>query len=215
MRLLKPSFMLINPPAAQDLYRSIEQAGRVCYKSEDRITEDSGEKFCRMLIKRGHEAVLEHETLRVHFTINRGVSHELVRHRLGAICQESTRFCIYEDGVQFIIPDWVQMEPGEYTSYIQAAKAAGNFTSRLWALALKAGEGTYLTLLKHGWKAQEAREVLTNALKTEVIMTNNIRQWRHIFRLRTAEAAHPSMREVMRPLLAGVKQLYPALFEDI
>ena len=205
MRVIKAGFHILSPVDGQKILKSIEEAGRVCYKSEEKITEDSAEKFVAGIIKRGHEAVLEHEAIRVKFIVDRGVSHEIVRHRLAAYCQESTRYCNYsKDGfggqVTFIQPNFLDR---------------GTRGWELWVLACEQAEKAYFDLLNWGCSPQEARAVLPNSLKTEVVMTANLREWRHFFKLRTAPAAHPQMREVTIPLLRRMQELIPVVFDDI
>lgn len=189
----------------QEILKKIERCGRVCYKSEGKIAEGSAEKFVANIIKRGHEAVLEHASITVKFVVDRGVSHEIVRHRLASYCQESTRYCNYskEDfgsEITFIIP--------HYLSY-------GSEAWKTWKETMKVCEDAYFKLLDIGLSPQEARAVLPNSLKTEVVMTANLREWRTFFKLRTANAAHPQMREVTRPLLDELKTLIPGVFDDI
>lgn len=208
MKLIKPSYQVLTPLSGNFL-GAIEAIGRTCYKSEDRITSDSYIKFCKMLIKNGHESVIEHCSISVRFVVDRGVSHELVRHRLCSFSQESTRYCNYSGGVTFIIPPWVKLEPGDYVlgkTEIQASP---------WLLAMYQAEFRYSDLLALGWTPQQARSVLPNSLKTEIVITANIREWRHILKLRTSTAAHPQMVEIMRPLLAEFKDKIPVLFDDI
>ena len=189
----------------QEILNKIERCGRVCYKSEGKIEEGSAEKFVAGIIKRGHEAVLEHASVTVKFVVDRGVSHEIVRHRIASYCQESTRYCNYSKDdfgseITCIIP--------EYLDY----KSEGWET---WKAAMKACEDAYFKLLDIGLTPQEARAVLPNSLKTEVVMTANLREWRTFFKLRCANAAHPQMREVTRPLLEDFKNLIPVVFDDI
>ena len=205
MKTIKATTELIAPPSYKELLRTIELAGRVCYKSEHRITNDSAEEFVEMILKRGHEAVIEHGSLTVKFICDRGVSHELVRHRLASYCQESTRYCNYskkqfEGDITFIEPCFLEQ---------------GTHAYDLWRDALSKCEWTYFELLDLGLMPQEARSVLPNALKTEVVMTANLREWRHFLKLRTADAAHPQMRELTRPLLETLKNMYPVFFKDI
>ena len=174
-------------------------------KSEDKITDTSAQTFVGSIIKRGHEAVLEHASVTVKFVVDRGVSHEIVRHRLAAYCQESTRYCNYsKDGfggqVTFIQPNFLDR---------------GTRGWELWVLACEQAEKAYFDLLNWGCSPQEARAVLPNSLKTEVVMTANLREWRHFFKLRTAPAAHPQMREVTIPLLRRMQELIPVVFDDI
>lgn len=185
----------------------IERIGRVCYKSEDKITEDgeSARKFVKMIIDRGHEAMIEHSSLSVKFIVDRGVSHELVRHRIASFAQESTRYCNYskdkfDNGISFIKPCF--WEDGS-DAYID------------WKSAMSIAESHYLGLISKGATPQEARSVLPNSTKTEITMTANYREWRNFFKLRTAKAAHPQMREVTIPLLKELKEKLPIIFDDI
>ena len=205
MKIINPSFEILSPVDGQAILQHIERCGRVCYKSEDKITDTSAQTFVGSIIKRGHEAVLEHASVTVKFVVDRGVSHEIVRHRLGAYCQESTRYCNYsKDGfggqVTFIQPNFLDR---------------GTRGWELWVLACEQAEKAYFDLLNWGCSPQEARAVLPNSLKTEVVMTANLREWRHFFKLRTAPAAHPQMREVTIPLLRRMQELIPVVFDDI
>ena len=200
MYLVKPSFLVLGIIDGNQILSSIERAGRTCYKSDHLITEDSAKEFVRKIIKRGHESVLEHESISVRFVIDRGVSHELVRHRLCAFSQESTRYCDYVDGkVEFILPPWYDKHGA----------------SVVWERQMVLAEIAYKALRRKGWSPQQARSVLPNSLKTEIVATANLREWRHIFRLRTALAAHPQMREIMRPLLKEFRKLVPVVFDDV
>ena len=205
MKIINPSFEILSPVDGQAILQHIERCGRVCYKSEDKITDTSAQTFVGSIIKRGHEAVLEHASVTVKFVVDRGVSHEIVRHRLAAYCQESTRYCNYsKDGfggqVTFIQPNFLDR---------------GTRGWELWVLACEQAEKAYFDLLNWGCSPQEARAVLPNSLKTEVVMTANLREWRHFFKLRTAPAAHPQMREVTIPLLRRMQELIPGVFDDI
>lgn len=214
MRLIKPSIIIEG--FYMDDPHSMERIGRVCYKSEDKITDDSAEKFLKARIGH-HESVIEHSALTVRFICDRGVSHELVRHRLCAFSQESTRYCNYKGGVTFIIPLWCDIKEGEYatedhTFYNDVASNA----VKQWYAHMALSEVAYINLLAKGdWSPQQARTVLPNSLKTEIIVTTNFREWRHIFKLRTENAAHPQMRELMQPLLDEVKTIIPYIFDDI
>lgn len=205
MRVIKAGFHILSPVDGQKILKSIEEAGRVCYKSEEKITEDSAEKFVAGIIKRGHEAVLEHEAIRVKFIVDRGVSHEIVRHRLAAYCQESTRYCNYSKG-----------KFGEEITVIEPCFwDKDSDLMKDWRSAMRMAENHYLGLLHQGASPQEARSVLPNSLKTEVVMTANLREWRHFFKLRTAPAAYPQMREVAIALLKEFQKLVPVVFDDI
>lgn len=209
MKLIRPYFEIegfyMDDPGA------MERIGRVCYKSEDKITGESAEKFIKARLGK-HESVIEHSALTVRFICDRGVTHELVRHRLCAYSQESTRYCNYSGEVTFIIPPWVELEEGEY---IGTWPRSSNMATNLWADAMLMAENTYTNLIAVGWTPQEARTVLPNSLKTEIVVTANFREWRHIFSLRCALTAHPQMRELMIPLLNEVKQCIPFIFDDL
>jgi thymidylate synthase (FAD) len=166
-----------------------------------------------MLIEKGHESVIEHFSISVRFIVDRGVSHELVRHRLCLFSQESTRYCNYKGGVTFIIPPWVNIEPGEYK--FDSELKIKSLSSIRWAQALWDAEDSYLRLLTDGWTPQQARSVLPNSLKTEIVCTANIREWRHILKLRTSPAAHPQFLEIAKPLLQEFKNKIPVLFDDL
>lgn len=190
----------------------IEQAGRTCYKSEDRITPTSAAPFVKSIIGRGHESVIEHSLMTVRFIVDRGVSHEIVRHRIASYSQESTRYANYSkdkfgNELTFIIPCfWA-------ANHTDPLRCSNEFLS--WKTMCKAAEDTYLGLLSMGATPQEARSVLPNSLKTEVVMSANFRSWRNFFKQRTAAAAHPQMLEVTVPLLAETKRLVPVVFDDL
>lgn len=205
MKIIKPNVQIITPIDGMEILERIEECGRVCYKSEDKITETSAPKFVADLIRRGHEAVLEHFSITVKFTCDRGVSHEIVRHRIASYCQESTRYCNYSrDGF------------GNEITVIEPKYLAPHTTGyRLWKHACEVAETTYLEMLNHGFTPQEARAVLPNSLKTEVVMTANLREWRHFLKLRCSPAAHPQMREVALMLLGMFYALVPVVFDDI
>ena len=205
MKIIHSSVQLVDPPSYAELLRKVEVAGRVCYKSEDRIKDGSAEKFVKGIIKRGHEAVIEHGSLSVRFICDRGVTHEIVRHRLASYCQESTRYCNYSNeqfGAEITVIEPLYLKPA-------------TFCYNLWRDAMQNAEDTYFALLDEGLTPQEARAVLPNSLKTEIIMTANLREWRHFCKLRASAAAHPQMREVAGMLLEMLKANYPVFFEDI
>ena len=205
MKIIEPFVELINAPDYKTLLTTIEAAGRTCYKSEDKITDGSAEKFVRGIIKRGHEAVIEHGSLTVRFICDRGVSHEIVRHRLAAYCQESTRYCSYDKN-QF---------GSEITVIRPCTFADTDSTYRIWKRSCEHAEVSYFDLLNEGCTPQEARSVLPNSLKTEVVMTADLREIRHFLKLRCTAAAHPDMRVVANLLLKECKTRYPVFFEDI
>lgn len=205
MKIIPPSFELLDKPDGQALLQKLELAGRVCYKSEEKITPDSAAGFVGRILQRGHESVLEHEKLTVRLICDRGVTHEVVRHRIASYSQESTRYCNYsKDKYQreltFIRPCFWEDEPEKF---------------EIWKKAMQSAEDAYLALMDLGATAQEARSVLPNSLKTELVMTMDLREWRHFFRLRTAPAAHPQMREIAVPLLAAFRELVPVVFDGL
>lgn len=280
MKLIKASFNIIEQgPSIDGIYKIIEQAGRVCYKSEDKITEDSAKEFVERMIKSGHGAMLEHGTvylfltmssrqqyfkycsnpysvanstgeaekgtwngfvttnyrvlvengwlddleyicnpgkehekrITVRFVCDRGVSHEFVRHRVFSFAQESTRYCNYSKDkfgkeCTFIIPSWLGLSKGSYTyDYPSGFTKDGNkWNSEIefnpFLLSLARSEATYLELIEQGWTPQQARAVLPNSLKTELVMTGFVSDWEHFFKLRDAGSAHPQARELAHPL---------------
>ena len=217
MKLIKPSIecLWITP----DPLGVIEQAGRTCYKSESKITPESAPKFVKMLLDRGHEAMIEHASASYRVICDRGVTHEIVRHRLFSYAQESTRYCNYKGGVTFIIPQWFSrpVREGEYLDFSDLSEdRVGQFTPPeiSWLCMMLRNECDYQRLLSQGWSPQQARSVLPNSLKTEIVITGNLREWRHFFKLRTAQAAHPQMREVADMMLANIKNQVPIIFDD-
>lgn len=208
MKTIKAYTQIIGEINGQEILKKIEMVGRTCYKSEDKITEDSAEKFVANLIKRGHEAMLEHASFTVKFVVDRGVSHEIVRHRLASFAQESTRYCNYaKDGFG-----------GEITFIEPCFLEEGTMELECWKDSCRCAEWSYFKMLECGATPEKARAVLPNSLKTEVVMTANLREWRHFFNLRAANKtgkAHPQMLEVTRPLLKELKQLIPVVFDDI
>ncbi len=206
MKIVKAGYEILTNLDGLEILKHIERIGRVCYKSENKITDDSCLAFVKMLLDRGHEAMIEHYSFSVKFTCDRGVSHEIVRHRLAAFAQESTRYCNYSKAkfgneITVIAPVFFDSD------YAQ--------TWDEWKESCKAAEDAYFKLLDSGASPQEARSVLPNSLKTEIVMTANLREWRHFFKLRTADAAHPQMREITRPLLTELQGLIPVVFDDI
>ena len=221
MILIKPYYEIEQNIDGEQILRHLEKAARTCYKSEHKIGDfESTKKFIAGLIKRGHESTIEHYSISVRFIVDRGVTHELVRHRLVAYSQESTRYCSYDkeqfDGqVTFIIPPWVNIPAGSYGIAIPVCNIITNNNDMVWYDTMLSCEYNYLRLLKDNWSPQEARSVLPNSLKTEIVASANLREWRHIFKLRTSKAAHPQMREIMVPLLKEFKEKIPVLFDDI
>jgi thymidylate synthase (FAD) len=217
MKIINPSTRLYvnGQPLAWkygiDMLKAIERIGRTCYKSEDKITDDSYETFVRNLIKRGHLSVIEHCSVTADIICDRGVTHEIVRHRIGSYSQESTRYCNYSAdkyGNEITVID-----PG--TAFEWGDTPAAMAKRLNWKSACRVAEMRYLKMLELGASPQEARSVLPNSLKTEIWVTYNLREWRHFFQLRCAPSAHPQMQEVARMLLAEMTAYVPIIFDDI
>lgn len=205
MKIIKPSVEILDDLNPEEILKKLELCGRVCYKSEDKITPESAIKFISNIVKRGHESVIEHFSFSVKFIVDRGVSHEIVRHRIASYSQESTRYCNYskdgfENQITVIEPSFLVNDTDGY---------------EIWERGCKQAEQAYFDMLNYGCTAQEARSVLPNSLKTELIMTANIRAWRHFLKLRTSKAAHPQIREVAGMLLEQLNFILPSLFDDI
>ena len=205
MQTVKAGYEILDPLNGEEILKKIERVARVCYKSEDKITYGSAEKMVRSLIKRGHEAMLEHFSFSVKFTVDRGVSHEIVRHRVASFAQESTRYCNYgkSGDVAFILPLFFEEDTPEMDNWVSICMEC---------------EKHYLDLINDGRSPQEARSVLPNSLKTEVVMTANLREWRHFLKLRacgTTGKPHPQMLEVAVPLLKELQEKVPVVFEDL
>ncbi len=205
MKIIRPSHEVLFVPDWKAMLENIELAGRTCYKSEDKITPDSAGEFVRRIIKMGHTSVIEHSSVTVRFICDRGVTHEIVRHRLASYSQESTRYCNYSKGrhggeITVIRPFFWDEDSKEYA---------------VWLRSMQAAEDAYMELIKAGAGPQEARSVLPNSLKTEIVMTCNLREWRHVFSLRCAPPAHPQMRESMLPLLEEFHAKIPVVFDNL
>ncbi|MCM1226109.1 MAG: FAD-dependent thymidylate synthase [Clostridium sp.] len=224
MRFIEPSFEILSEDfTRENVLKTIERAARTCYKSEDKICEGSAVKMLNNLIKRGHEAMIEHApNLSVRFICDRGVTHELVRHRLFSFAQESTRYVNYSNkDMQFIIPEWVTGKDREYMLTIEFDDLTDLFElltdscNRIFTDSCIDAEIVYCDLVECGWKPQQARAVLPNCIKTEIVVTGNVREWRNAFKLRTDKAAHPQMREIMVPLIRKLSEDIPELWNDI
>jgi thymidylate synthase (FAD) len=207
--VIKPYFVIESEVNGEEVIKHIEKAGRVCYKSEDKATQTSSADFVRKIIKNGHEAVIEHYSITVRVICDRGVTHEIVRHRIASYSQESTRYCNYSkdkfsNQITYIEPCFWDTTTDE-----------GKKKYEIWKGVMEYTEKKYMELLEAGATPQEARSILPNSLKTELVMTMNLREWRHFFKLRVATAAHPQMREIAIPLLKKFKELVPVIFDDL
>lgn len=205
MIIQKPRVLLPEKALNEEIMLRLERYARVCYKSEDKMGEEYNPRFLQDKIRMGHESIIEHEKATVMFIVDRGVTHEIVRHRIAAYSQESTRYCRYDrdkfgNEISVIEPYFFLDRPEAWASWKEACEAA---------------EQNYMRMLQLGCSAQEARSVLPNSLKTEIVVTYNMREWRHFFRLRCDAAAHPQMRQAAIPLLLAFQEKLPGLFAGI
>ena len=202
MKLIKPYTEILSTIDGDAVLKTIESVARTCYKSEDLITDDSAKKMVSNLLRNGHEAMIEFYDVTVKFVCDRGVSHEIVRHRVASYAQESTRYCNYSkdkfgNELTFIAPCW-EIRGTNFISMLEIAEKA------------------YIELVEvRGWSPQQARAILPNSLKTEINVKMNLREWRHFFNLRCAQAAHPQMRELTIPLLEKMHNIIPIIFDDL
>lgn len=206
MKVIQQSYEILtdlsNP--IETILKPIERAGRICYRSENNITDDSCLTFCKNILNRGHEAVIEHSQLSVKFIVDRAIANELVRHRIASYCQESTRYVNYSKD-----------KFGKEIKVISLNDYLDSDSYRVWYDSCMFAEHEYFALLEKGVKPEIARNVLPLSTATEIIMTANIREWRSVMKLRTSARAHPQMRSIMRKLLDEFKSKIPVLFDDI
>ena len=194
MKIIDPYFEILHMADEQDVYRLLELAARTCYKSEDKISHGTAQALLRRLMKTGHESVIEHVSISVRIVCDRGITHELVRHRLCSFSQESTRYANY--GKEKFGREITVIRPFFWKE--------GSPEFEAWKEAMTSAEKSYMALLDMGARPQEARSVLPNSLKTDIITTANIREWRHIFNLRCSKASHPQIRQIMPPVAGGL-----------
>ena len=205
MKIIQPRIELLDQINGAEILKRIELIGRVCYKSEDKITTDSAKTFVSNILKSGHESVIEHEKISVRIICDRGVSHEIVRHRIASYSQESTRYCNYSK----------DKFGNELTVIKPLFWNEGSDEYLLWYDTIKKIEETYNKMISMGIKPQEARSILPNSLKTEIVVTMNLREWRHFFKLRTSMRAHPQMKEIADMILNEFKKKIPIIFDDV
>ena len=213
MFLVNPSIEFIEGVASMEL---VEKAARTCYKSEGKIEVGSAKKIYGNILRRGHDAMTEFGWIFYKIICDRGVTHEIVRHRLFSYAQESTRYCNYKDGVNYIISPWFKntIQEGTY-KYLSSIEHIREANFRWWFSVLLFSEEAYLNMLKNGESPQQARSVLPNSLKTEICIAGNVREWRHFFKLRCAKVAHPQMREVAVMLLCDAVEKFHGIFDDL
>lgn len=195
---------------AIDILRTIETAGRTCYKSEKNSSLDECLSLIRRWIKAGHHSVLEHNAITVRIVTDRGVSHEIVRHRIASYSQESTRYCNYSrdkfgNEIIVILPVW----------FYELGIPENHPEYKIWYEVMKQAEMAYMNYLRYHDRPDEARAILPNSLKTEIVMTCNIREWRHFFTLRCSPKAHPQMRHLAYMMLKDFNEKIPVIFEDL
>ena len=208
MKVINAGYEIISDLNGAEILKHIERCARVCYKSEDRITDGSAEKMVAALIRSSHEAMLEHYSFTVKFICDRGVSHELVRHRIASFAQESSRYCCYAKDkfgkeLTFINPCFWEPDSDNYAR---------------WFHEMDEAEKTYLAMIENGATPEQARDILPTSIKTEIVMTANLREWRHFFKLRAEGVTgkpHPQMLEITIPFLKELKQKIPVVFDDI
>ena len=228
MKIIKPSVEIMTPIDGEYILKHIEKCGRVCYKSESNITNDSAFKFIKGVIKSGHLSVIEHFSITVKFIFDRGVTHQMVRHRIASYSQESTRYCNYSkdkfnNQLTFIAPSWVDERiVGEYD--IKWSGVYGHDLpinnqldkpSNRWFWSMARAERDYNELIAEGWPPEKARSILPNSLKSEIVITANPRTFREFLQLITYKTSHPSMREVANKLLREFQNKIPVMFDDM
>lgn len=205
VQIKESSFEILTAIDSQVILKHIERCGRTCYQSFDKALEGSAERFVKHITERHHESVLEHASISVKFILDRGITHELVRHRLASFSQESTRYCCYAKE-KFL---------GEITVIKPCELEEGTLAYSKWLESMEEAEKCYLELLECGVKPETARSVLPTCLKAEIVVTANLREWRHIFHMRTSSAAHPDIRLPMRSLCQEFRKHIPVVFDDI
>ncbi len=212
MKVIKPEIVVISNNDYAEMLKKIEKIGRVCYKSEASIKDGSAEKFIRGIIARGHESVIEHESITVKVITDRGVTHEIVRHRIASYSQESTRYCNYTNDKFGNQITCIDIATG---FHYDLNKEEDRKKYEIWLQAMCAAEKYYFEMINAGARPEEARSILPNSLKTELVMTMNLREWRHFLTLRCSAHAHPQIVEVSQMILKEFSERYPVFFSDL
>lgn len=217
MRVVESYFDIEDEVDFERMLKKLEKIGRRCYRSEENITDISYERFLKNIIDSGHESIIEHCSITVDFSMDRGISHEIVRHRIAAFTQESTRYCNYTndkfDGEISAISISNAIEICPKTSQLNFMEKS--MLISIWTEAMEYAEHAYNSMIAIGASPQIARGVLPTDLKTGIYVTFNLREWRHFFKMRANKTAHPKMLELSIPLLFKLKQLLPIVFDDI
>lgn len=205
VKIIAPSVEVITPLDGEAILKHLELCARNCYKSEDKITADSARKMIKKLIEMGHEAMIEHFNLTVKFICDLGAYKDLTRHRHASFAIESTRYCNYFKG-----------KFGSELSIIKPCNILENTPEyKLWYNTMQTIENNYNAMAELGCKPDQLRMLLPHSIKADVILTANLREWRHIFKLRCAPAAHPSVQQIMRMLFRELKSKIPVIFDDL
>lgn len=226
MHIINPSFTFVNRPDAEQLLNLIETAYRICYRSEPDGNRDT---FIKSKISVGHESPLEHANVSIIVTTNRGVTHEIVRHRIASYCQESTRYCNYakdkfDNQITFIRPEWCSEDvlgawnENRYEEYTFGSESNISKYEASWLRDCLTTEANYLKIISDGYSPQQARDVLNNSVATKIMITMNVREWRHFFKLRaigTTGKPHPEMQQFTIPMLNEFKRIIPVVFDDL
>lgn len=216
MKIINPSFTWHGEaPNGVAMLRSIATAGRVCYQSEANGKSDAD--FVRSILARGHESVIEHEKISVQIICDRGVTHEIVRHRIASYSQESTRYCNYSKDKFDNEISFIDISAGVLLCPVTSKLSSEQISAIVyeWWEACKSAERHYMRMIELGASPQIARSVLNNSTKTAIVVTMNLREWRHFFQLREAPAAHPQMREIAIPMLKMFREAVPVIFDDL
>lgn len=219
MKIINQYCQWIQPPPA-DTLQVIERAGRTCYKSEDKITPDSAAKFVKTIMASQHESVIEHVSASMLFVTDRGVTHEIVRHRIASYSQESTRYCNYckekfGGDITFVLPVRFAKDWGDMKNPRSIVLSPMQVRYARWRMAMEYAETKYRDDIADDATPQEARDLLPNSLKTEIVMTANMREWRHFFKLRCSPKAHPQMQDLAKQALKMFTEAVPVLFDDL
>lgn len=204
MKIIEPLVEVENFDGLK-IMKNIERACRTCYRSEDKITEDSYKNLIKNCVNRGHESVLEHEKITVRLTCDIGVYKDLTRHRIASFSIESTRYCNYgkdkwDNQIKFIKPCNIEGDSELYSN---------------WVGTMDFVEKEYIAMSKNGATPDQMRMILPHSTAAEVTMTANIREWKHIFELRCSKRVHPSVQQVMIPLLLYFKEKMPEIYESV
>lgn len=222
MRIIEQSWKFEEKINGDEILAKIEKAGRTCYKSEDKMKADSARNFVAGIIKAGHHSVIEHHNITVRMITDRGVTHEIVRHRIASYSQESTRYCNYANDkfgneITVILPVWFKglTDDNHDMSSYDNEWLKRHAQYKIWKSSCQDTERAYLELLQAGQSPQEARSVLPNSLKSDLVMTANLREWRHFFKLRTSAKAHPQIRDLAMDMLKGFRENVPVLFDEL